>query len=272
MGFQRNLTICFLFFYFVIVIYLLLFFLVPDIQNAIIKGRQEIANLTEGHNYFWALLIAFIICLIGSASFGFPVPFPFVLFSLSNSVYIRHRNLGMNINEILVFAPFWLEIMGIALAGGLGSILGEYTSYLIGSGARKIAERQDSYALENMKGFGKLVLANPKRTWLYIFLAAATPIPDDFLIAGLSMIKYPFWKCILPGWIGKNVTTIFYCILPILIIVGLTAFGIEMNDVSSIVTEAIMFLITLTLMFFILAFDWNKYIENRKNKSDIKKA
>lgn len=266
MGVGKNLTIVFTFFYLAVVIYLVLFFLVPDIQSAIIKGRQEIANLTEGPNYLWALLIAFIICLIGSASVGFPIPFPFVLFSLSNSIYIRYRNLGMRVNEILIFTPFWLEIMGIALVGGLGSILGEYTSYLIGSGARKIAERRHSYTLENMKGFGKLVLTNPKRTWLYIFLAAATPIPDDFLIAGLSMIKYPFWKCILPGWIGKNVTTIFYCILPVLIMIGYTFLGIETNDVSSIVTEAIMLLMTLTLMFFILAFDWNKYIENREKK------
>ena len=109
----------------------------------------------------------------------------------------------------------------------------------------------------------------PGFRFLAIFIAAATPIPDDFLMAGLSLIRYPFWKVILPGWIGKNVTTIFYCILPILILLGFTAVGTEMNDISSIVSEAIMLLVTLTLMFLILGFDWNKYLENRKKKRQI---
>lgn len=268
MAISRNLIILFMLFYIGVIIYLMLFFFVPDLQIAIIKGRRDIANLTEGPYYLWALIIAFIICLIGSASIGFPVPFPFVLFSLSNSVYIRYRNAGLTFNEILVSVPFWLEISGIALAGGLGSILGEYTSYLIGTGAKKIAEKRKSYMLENMKGFGKLVLENPKRTSWYIFVAAATPIPDDFLIAGLSMINYPYWKCILPGWLGKNVTTFFYCILPILISLGIITFGAETDDVSSIVTEAIMLLVTLSIMFLIFTFDWNKYIENRKIKKE----
>ena len=99
MGIGRNLTIVFTFFYVAVVIYLLLFFLVPDFQNAIIKGRQDIANLTEGPNYIWALILAFVICLIGSASIGFPVPFPFVLFSLSNSIYLKFRNNGLIMEE-----------------------------------------------------------------------------------------------------------------------------------------------------------------------------
>ncbi len=270
MAISRNLTIVFMFFYLGVIIYLMLFFLVPDFQLGIIKSRRDFANLTEGPNYLWVLIIAFAICLIGSASIGFPVPFPFVLFSLSNSVYMRYRNAGLVFNEILVSAPFWLEISGIAIAGGLGSILGEYTSYLIGTGARKIAEKRQSNTLENMRGFGRLVLENPKRTSWYIFVAAATPIPDDFLIAGLSMTNYPYWKCILPGWLGKNITTFFYCILPILISIGITAFGAETDDVSSVITEAIMLLVTLSLMFLIFAFDWNKYIENKRKEKAAK--
>ncbi len=269
MAVGRNLTIIFTLFYVGVVIYLLLFFLVPDIQSAIIKGRQGIANLTEGPNYFWALLISFTICLIGSASIGFPVPFPFVLFSLSNSVYIKYRNYGLIMEEILLTAPFWFEIMGIAIAGGLGCALGELTSYLIGRGAKYVPEIKDSKSFENVQGLCRLILEKPNRMYFYIFLAAALPIPDDplWIALGMTERKFKFFKCLLWGWAGKNITTIFYVILPLLIMFGLTATGMEVNDISSVITEAIMLLVSLTIIYFIMAFDWNKYVKKKTEKS-----
>ena len=274
MGIGKNLTIVFTFFYLAVVIYLVLFLLVPDIQSAIIKGRQEIANLTEGPNYLWALLISLVICFIGSASIGFPIPFPFVLFSLSNSIYLRYRNNGLRMEEILLTAPFWFEIMGIAIAAGLGCALGELTSYLMGRGARKFTESKDSRTLENVKGFGKLILDHPNRMYLYIFLAAALPIPDDPLWIALGMLEkkqFNFSKCLISGWLGKNVTTFFYVLLPILLLLGFSAFGINTDDIQSVVTESIMLLVTLTMMYIIFAFDWNKYLENKKQRKVAKK-
>lgn len=271
MGIGRNLTIVFIFFYIAVVIYLLLFFLIPDFQSAIINGRHDIANLTEGPNYIWALILAFVICLIGSASIGFPVPFPFVLFSLSNSIYLKFRNKGLIMEEILISAPFWLEIMGIAIAGGLGCALGELTSFFMGKGAKKLTEKKDLNTLKNVKGFGKLILDNPQRIYLYIFLAAALPIPDDPLWIALGMLerkKFNFSKCLIAGWLGKNVTTIFYVLLPILLLLGFSALGTNSgyHDIQSVVTESIMLLVTLTMMYIIFAFDWNKFLENRKRK------
>jgi len=266
MAVSKNLTIIFMFFYLGVIIYLMLFFFVPDIQIAIINGRNEIATLTEGPNYFWALVIALIICFIGSASIGFPVPFPFVLFSLSNSVYIRYRNTGLVLKEILMTGPFWLEITGIAIAGGLGCALGELTSFLLGKGAKKLIVNKESQTLENLQGFGRLVLDNPKHMYFYIFVAAALPIPDDplWIALGMTEKKINFFRCLLSGWAGKTITTMFYVMLPILFLLGITAFGAETDFVSSVVTEAIMLLATLSMMFLIFSFDWNKLIENRK--------
>lgn len=271
----RTLTIIFLFFYVGVIIYLLLFFLVPDFQAVVIENRQRIANLTEGQNYFWALLISFLVCFIGSASIGFPVPFPFVLFSLSNSVYLKYRNYGQNLSEILVTLPFWFEILGIAVAGGLGCALGELTSFFLGKGAKKMTKGKELQAIKNVKGFGKLILERPKRTYIYIFIAAATPIPEDILWLSLGLLDkkyYSFYKCFLASWLGKNITTIFYCILPILFLLGFSALDIETNDALSVINEAIMLLVTLTLMLIIFAFDWNKLLENRvKRKQELKK-
>ena len=270
MAIDKKLTIVFMFFYLAVIGYLLLFLLFPNIKEAIMQSRQDIANLTEGSNYYWALLIALIVCFIGSASIGFPVPFPFVLFSLSNSIYLKYINQGLILSEVLVSGPFWLEIMGIAIAGGLGAALGEITSFLLGRGAKIIVKKSDkeSYILHNIEGFGKLIIEHPNRMYLYVFIAAALPIPDDplWIALGMSEKKFSIPKLIIAGWAGKTITTTIYVLLPILIILGLAASGIEVNDESTVITEAVMLLVTLTIMFFILAFDWNKFLEDKRKQ------
>ncbi len=266
MAVPKKLTIVFTFFYLVVIVYIVLFLYVPQFQSFIITSRQNLTVITQGSNYFWALLISFGICFLGSASIGFPIPFPFVLFSLSNSVFLKYYNRGLELTQILQTGPFWLEILGLALLGGLGSAFGESTGYAVGYSAKKIADDRESELLNNINGFGKLILENEKRTPLYIFLFALTPLPDDILFLPLGMIKYPFWKCIIPGWLGKNFTTMFYCCWPIFVALGFMAQGIQSNDNSSIITEALLLLVTITIMFFIMAFDWTKYIEKRSQK------
>jgi membrane protein YqaA with SNARE-associated domain len=268
MAISNKLTLVFTFFYLGVIIYLILFLTVPAVQNVIVQSRQNIAGLTEGSNYFFALLIAFFICLLGNASVGFPIPFPFLIFSFSNSIFIRYSSLGLNLGEILLNGPFWLEILGIAIVGGLGSALGELVGYLIGIGAKKVVSKSQSKTLDNIQGFGKLVIDHPKSMHLYIFIAAALPIPDDplWIALGMSDKKINFPICILWAWLGKNVTTVFYVIFPILISLGFGATGIEIDDISSVITEVSMLIITLAIMQFILSVNWEKYIKNRREK------
>lgn len=272
MAVSKKLTIVFTIFYLIVIVYIFLFLYIPDFQNFVISARKNLIVITQGSNYFWALLISLGICFLGSASIGFPIPFPFVLFSLSNAVYLKYYNIGLELTQILQTGSFWLEIIGLALIGGLGSALGEFTGYAVGYGTKKITEERDSEILNNIDGFGKLILENEKRTPLYIFLFALTPLPDDILFLPLGMIKYPFWKCIIPGWLGKNITTLIYCCWPIFIALGFVTQGIQSNDKSSIITEAILLIVTITVMFFIMAFDWNKYLEKRSQKKLKKKT
>jgi membrane protein YqaA with SNARE-associated domain len=260
---SKKLTVVFTLFYLGVIIYLILFLIVPEIQQAIILSRHDITGLTDGSNYIIALLISFFICLIGNASIGFPIPYPFILFSYSNSIYLKYSIAGLTLSEVFLNGPFWLEILGIAVVGGLGSALGELVGFLIGIGAKRIAYRTHSKTLENIQGFGKLVLDHPKTMHLYIFIAAALPIPDDplWIALGMSDKKINFSSCIIWAWAGKNITTLFYVIFPLLIILGFSATGIELNDISSVITESIMLLITLVIMQFILQFNWDKYLD-----------
>jgi len=267
MAIPKKLMIVFTVFYLLVILYIFLFLFIPSFQQFIISARQNLTILTEGSNYFWALFISFVICFLGSASIGFPIPFPFVLFSLSSSVYLKYENIGLTLTQILQNGFFWLEILGLALIGGLGSALGESSGYAVGYGAKKVTEQRDSDLLKNIDGFGKLILENEKRTPIYIFLFALTPLPDDILFLPLGMIKYPFWKCIIPGWLGKNFTILFYCCWPIFIELGFSTQGFQSNNTSTIITEAILLLATILVMFFIMSFDWTKLLEKRtKNK------
>ncbi len=269
MAISNKTTVIFAFFYLGVIIYLILFLTVPVIQQAIILSRHDITGLTDGSNYIIALLISFFICLIGNASIGFPIPYPFVLFSYSNSIYLKYSIAGLTLSEVLIYGPFWLEILGIAVVGGLGSALGELVGFLIGIGAKKIANRTHSKTLENIQGFGKLVLDHPKSMHLYIFIAAALPIPDDplWIALGMSDKKINFSRCIIWAWAGKNITTLFYVIFPLLILLGFNATGIEHNDISSVITESIMLVITLAIMQFILQFNWEKYLDKGSEKN-----
>jgi len=271
MAISNKLTIAFTLFYLGVMIYLILFLTVLPIQEAIIQSRQNIAGLTEGSNYLIALFIAFFICLLGNASVGFPIPYPFIIFSLSNSIFIRYSNLGLSLGEVLLNGPFWVEILVLAVVGGLGSALGEIVGYLIGLGAKRVAIKSQSKTYDNIQGFGKLVLDHPKSMHLIIFVAAALPIPDDplWIALGMSEKKINFPICIIWAWLGKNVTTIFYVIIPILISLGFGVTGIEVDDTSSVITEALMLMITLAIMQFILSFNWEKYLNNRRAKKKL---
>lgn len=268
MAMSNKLTIVFTFFYIGVMVYLILFFTVPPIQNAIIQSRQDITGLTEGSNYFIALILAFFICLIGNASVGFPIPYPFIIFSFSNSIFIRYTSLGLSLGETLLNGPFWLEILVLAVAGGLGSAVGELVGYLIGIGAKKVAFKSQSKTFNNVQGFGKLVLDYPKSMHFIIFIAAALPIPDDplWIALGMSNKKINFPICFIWAWLGKNVTTIFYVIIPILISLGFGVTGTQVDDISSVITEALMLMLTLAVMQFILSFNWEKYLNNRREK------
>ncbi|MHA1149615.1 MAG: hypothetical protein ACTSR8_15375 [Promethearchaeota archaeon] len=271
MAIPRHLTVVFTGFYVAVIIYMFLFLSIPEVQISIMAFRQGLASSTEESQYYWTILIVIGICFLGNASIGFPIPYPFILFSFSNSIFLRYSSQGLEFSAVLMSGGFWLEIVGLALAGGFGSALGEFTSYLLGKGAKIITEKTDSESklLINVGGFGRLVLEHPNRLYLYIFGAAATPIPDDplWIAMGMSDHKINLAFCLIFGWIGKNIITIFYVILPILIRFGFTYANIELNDVNSVISEGIILLATLSIMFFILAFDWNKYIQNKQNES-----
>jgi len=117
----------------------------------------------------------FIGNLISSATVILPVPGVLVLFPLV-----------INLNPLLV-----------ALVGATGGIIGEITGYMAGYGGQAIINKGKMY--QRVEGWMK-----KWGVWTIFVFAFAPFLLFD--IAGLvaGALRYPLWKVMRVGWIGKS--------------------------------------------------------------------
>ncbi|GAB4318842.1 MAG: hypothetical protein Kow0069_22080 [Promethearchaeota archaeon] len=254
-------------FYIGVLVYVLLYAFVEPVRVAINESQEDIAGWAEKYSA-WMYLISIFICFLGSASVVFPVPFPVVLFFFGDALFLRYGG-----TEATFAVPmFWVEMMGVAILGGLGCALGEVTGYAIGMGAKAVVEGareeqeegESSETLARFEALANAIRSNEKSAPWLVFLFALTPLPDDILMIPLGMAKYPWYKCIVPGWLGKTVTTIFYVFWPVLIKLGVLSIsgysqGVDVTAFDSgIVVEAVMMAISVSVIALLLTIDWQK--------------
>ncbi len=117
----------------------------------------------------------FLVSLITSATVILPVPGILVLFPIA-----------VTFNPILV-----------GLVGATGGIIGEITGYMAGYGGRGIVRRGRTH--DRIEG-----LMKKWGVWI-IFLFAFMPFLL-FDVAGVvaGAIRFPLWKFLLVGWVGKS--------------------------------------------------------------------
>jgi membrane protein YqaA with SNARE-associated domain len=127
---------------------------------------------------------AFLISLISSLTIVLPVPGFLLLMSLTATL-----------NPIL-----------IALAASTGGIIGELSGYAAGRSGRSILRANKAYlrAESWMKRWG---------IWAIMLFAFVPLVPFD--IAGLASgaLRFPVWKFMLAGWIGKSLKFILLLLL-----------------------------------------------------------
>lgn len=162
------------------IIPLFMLLLAIAITVALFLYRHIIAELGP-----YGYLSAFVVCLISNASVVLPIPGIVVLFAL-----------GTTLNPVLV-----------GLVGATGGIIGEMTGFIFGYGGRRMVQsRGQTYArAENwMRRWG---------AWA-IFAFAAIPLPV-FDVAGLAAgaLRYPLWRFLLIGWIGKSIKYIILVLI-----------------------------------------------------------
>jgi len=148
-------------------------------QHVLEIGGNWLLDWMEQFANQFGYLGVFIISFIGSVSVVFPVPYTLVIFFLGSSL-----------------DPFL-----VAISGGLGSALGEFSGYALGYYGRRVVSeerrRKMNYMMKLFDRYGPVT----------IFLFALTPLPDDLLFIPLGVMRYPFWKAFIPALLGKTLMT-----------------------------------------------------------------
>jgi len=192
-------------------------------------------KLAHQYGYFGVFLIS----LIGSLSVILPIPYTLVIYLLGT----------------------FLDPFLMAVAGGLGSALGEIFGYVLGYYGRAVIsgerQRKIDFMLKVFNRYGTIA----------IFLFALTPLPDDLLFIPLGIMRYSFIKAFVPCVLGKTLMCFILAMggrMSISIIRDL--FG-EARLWTTIVTAALLVVIVAIM----LKVDWEKiftrYIERDEKKS-----
>jgi len=171
----------------------------------------------------------FIISFIGSVSIVFPVPYTIVIYLLG-----------------AVLDPFF-----VAVSGGLGSALGEFSGYALGYYGRTVVSekrrRKMDYMMKVFDRYGPAA----------IFFFALTPLPDDLLFIPLGVMRYPFWKAFIPALFGKMLMTFILAYSGQQSIAIIETLFAGSGLLGTVITSALLILIIVAM----IKLDWEKLFE-----------
>lgn len=159
-----------------VMVFSLIYFSWPPLADWFASVGPELHEFALKHGYVGG----FMITLISNLSVIVIIPYGSVLFLLGS--------VGLN--------P-WLLGFTAALAATLGEIVG----YGIGWGARGLIRKEKH--VKRFERIKEVISRRPRLTPFLIYLFGATPIPDDIIMIPLGLIRYPFWKAIIPDALGK---------------------------------------------------------------------
>jgi membrane protein DedA with SNARE-associated domain len=180
----------------------------------------------------------FIISLIGAVSIAYPIPYTIIILLM-----------GGILNPFLV-----------AIAGGIGSAVGELIGYALGYYGRTLVskerQRKMNYMVKVFDRYGP---------WA-IFAFALTPLPDDLLFIPLGMMHYKLVKVFIPCLLGK-LSMCFILAYGGQLFKGVieTIFG-EGGWLGAILTTALLIVIIVLM----LRIDWEKIFEKHTAKKEQK--
>jgi len=198
-------------------------------QHVLEIGGNWLLEWMEQFAHQFGYLGVFIISFIGSVSVVFPVPYTIVIYLLG-----------------AVLDPFF-----VAVSGGLGAALGEFSGYALGYYGRTVVSEERRRKMDYM------VKVFDRYGPVSIFLFALTPLPDDLLFIPLGVMRYPFWKAFIPALFGKMLMTFIlaYSGQQSITIIE-TLFG-GSGLLGTVITSALLILIIVAM----IKIDWEKLFE-----------
>ena len=198
-------------------------------QHVLEIGGNWLLEWMEQFAHQFGYLGVFTISFIGSVSVIFPVPYTIVIYLLG-----------------AVLDPFF-----VAVSGGLGSALGEFSGYALGYYGRAVVSEERRGKMDYM------VKVFDRYGPVAIFLFALTPLPDDLLFIPLGVMRYAFWKAFIPALFGKTLMTFIlaYSGQQSITIIE-TLFG-GSGLLGIMITSALLILIIVAM----IKIDWKKLFE-----------
>ncbi len=183
----------------------------------------------------------FLISVIGTLSIVFPVPYTLVIYFMG---------------AVRVLDPFL-----VAVTGGLGSAVGEFSGYLLGYYGRGVLSEERRRKMDYMM---KVFL---RYGFAAIFLFALTPLPDDLLFIPLGIMRYRFVKAFIPAFLGKLLMCLILAYSGYLSIEVIKVVFGESGWVGIVVTSAFLIIVIVA----ILRIDWEKVFEKYVGAETAKK-
>jgi len=196
--------------------------------------------LVSQFSYLGVILLSFV----GSSLVVFPIPYHIVIFWLG-----AYSN---------------MDVLLIALAGGLGAAAGQSVSYLVGYAAHSVFSEDRRRRFE---AIFRIIARYKYVTPVLIFIFALTPLPDSLIFIPLGLLHYTFLRVFIPCFLGKM------CMLYIVAYGGriynkfvLLIFGDEVKGLAM----AVSFVATTVLLFIIIyamwKVDWEKVLAKFEHK------
>lgn len=145
---------------------------------------QNLLSWVDSFVVTYGYLGFFVYSMFGNMSVFLPFPYALVIYTFGN-----------RLNPVL-----------LGVVCGLGAAIGEFSSYFVGRGGRKLLESKYGKRLNSVK------LLIQRYGAFAVFVFAATPMPDDLLFIALGLIKFDLKKALIACFLGKWLmcTTVAY--------------------------------------------------------------
>ncbi len=230
-----------------LLLYFLLSMTIPGLMSPVVVIYHWLLDVSLVLGYLGDFLISFL----GNATVLIPFPYMGVTFILGG--------LTDEITSEFLFDP-WL----VGFLSGLGAVFGEMTGYLIGYSGGQLIEKNQRNA------FGNYVNEHPRATPFLLWFLAVTPIPDDVLILPLGAARYPWWKVMIPQFVGK---TMFMTFIAWSGRIGLGIVGTLIGNTNpfNIVSRGIeitsVFLVVLAI-YVLVRIDWTRMVLGKNHEEE----
>lgn len=144
----------------------------------------------------------------------------------------------------------------MAVAGGIGSAIGEISGYAIGYMGRAVVSKERQRKMDGFLGIFR------RYGSLTIFVFALTPLPDDLLFIPLGIMRYNLLKAFIPCLLGKTLMC-FALAYGGYMSIGFveSVFGGYGGTVTSIALTSLL----VGAVYFLYEIDWEKYFPLEQN-------